>query len=1681
ETGNIVDSTSHGLNAVNTGTSTESNGKIDGARYFDNTADNYNFGNDARLNPGVGSWTISFWAKVSDMANSAVLRKYQSTASYDLSFYNNGAFFRVVAGGSTAYRYWSTNWRDGGWHLVTAVLNRGTNALNVYLDGVLNNGISSGSVAGMNIVNTGNLLLRCGSNGRVDELRIETTVRDSCWLSTCYNNQNNPSGFYGVSNEQNAPGEPVVLNEIPQNGATNVPMNLPQLLFTLQDYQDDPLSYTVETSPSIGSASAVGVFDGTYSVPISGLTEFTTYTWYVNVTDGTHWTHEMFTFTTGLSSILITDVYPAHEAIDIPLTPTLQLTVQHTDGYQMNITWKAKIDDTWSTIGINTSVGNDTYYCSNTLWANAYSTVYDWKVDVNDGHGNWYNKTFSFTTGEEINLPPIQDDPLLVSEFGTNTTDEKLICSNQSTIDPNGDTVSNTYHWIKNGASLTNLLLSCNTNNDSYVNDYSGYDNTGTITGALWTPDGVIGGAYNFFTSEEEHHYMTVEDDPTLDGDGTWTELTMESWVKVWEDNQQATTILGKWMNNQPGSYQLGFDPDGNSQLFAAVQNTNGLLTTSYSDVSPLVTGTWYHVVATYNNGVLRLYINGALAATASNAGGTIIGSTVPLRIGCRDNADGSGVERFFEGSIDEVKIYPYSLSAEQIHQNYLDSKDGMSSNSTIVPEETEMADTWQCEVTPSDGQLDGITKISNPLTIFYEGNTYSLTITIDDEGSGSVIKNPNKVIYIEGEDVELTAVGNPGWIFDSWTGDLISTTNPETITMDGDKSVTAHFVQIEYALSMSVDPVAGGSVAAVPSLPYYYGTMVTLTAIENPGYSFDQWSGDASGSSSVTTVTMTGDKSVTAHFSQDVYTLSISVDPVAGGSVGAVPSPPYYYGDVVTLTATENPGYSFDQWSGDLTGSTNPIDITMTNNKVVTAHFNEPDYNDVLFNSSFDNGNLINVQFQSGNSTGYRFYTAKNNYSTAGFADKHWWFYYSMENVGGKTVTVQLQNLEAADFSGNRWNEIEPVYSYDNTNWERIPLSNVVNDSTTRTFTITVTPTQNKIWIAPLPPYPVWKRDALFTEFSESPYLNVSSLGSTPGGQQLKVATITDPAYNNTNKFKAYAIAQQHAGEVPGSWNAEGMIRFLLSDNTTAQAIRRNYIFKIVPITNVDGVYYGRSRYTPLRSGVQYDLNRWWSYAVTSMPFEVKAIFEDMQAWQPDCFNDLHSTINTEVRSPKEALTYTWDYTNPTVDNFIDKINESGWNQGGWPDTVRGNTGSTYACAQVKTRLGILESISWENPHDELVRYPGQKLTVNDWMNWGKSFPKGVYLYFGDAHGTLTVTTDGSGIVTKDPDSTTYVYGTSVQLTATPDTGWTFSHWAGDLTGSTNPADLTITGDMNVEATFTQNEYTLTTTTSGSGSGTITRDNAGPYHYNNVVLLTAIPSMESEFVDWSGDLVSTTNPDSVTITGNMNVDAQFILLEYTLTTTTSGTGAGTIIRDDAGPYNYNDVVLLTAVPTIGSAFTLWTGDLTGITSPDSVTITGNMNVDAQFTLLEYTLTTTTSGPGTGSITRDDAGPYNYNDVVLLTAVPAIGSAFTAWSGDLVSTTNPDSVTITGNMNVDAQFILLEYTLTTTTSGTGAGTIIRDDAGPYNYNDVVLLTAVPTIGSAFTLWTGDLTGITSPD
>jgi uncharacterized repeat protein (TIGR02543 family) len=138
---------------------------------------------------------------------------------------------------------------------------------------------------------------------------------------------------------------------------------------------------------------------------------------------------------------------------------------------------------------------------------------------------------------------------------------------------------------------------------------------------------------------------------------------------------------------------------------------------------------------------------------------------------------------------------------------------------------------------------------------------------------------------------------------------------------------------------NLTISTTTGGTTEPAPgTYTQYDRTSVSIKAVSSSGYRFSGWSGDASGTTNPITIIMDSNKSITANFIRQ-YTLTIAAG--TGGTTN--PSPGTYThdsGTQVSITATPNSGYQFSGWSGAASGTTNPITITMDNDKSVTASF---------------------------------------------------------------------------------------------------------------------------------------------------------------------------------------------------------------------------------------------------------------------------------------------------------------------------------------------------------------------------------------------------------------------------------------------------------------------------------------------------------------------------------------------------------------------------------------------------------------------------------------------------------------------------------------------------------------------------------------------------------------------
>ena len=236
-------------------------------------------------------------------------------------------------------------------------------------------------------------------------------------------------------------------------------------------------------------------------------------------------------------------------------------------------------------------------------------------------------------------------------------------------------------------------------------------------------------------------------------------------------------------------------------------------------------------------------------------------------------------------------------------------------------------------------------------------------SLSVEKLGSGTVTSSPSGIacgtdcaeVYAEGTQVTLSASGDD---FSGWSGDCdCSGTDPCTVTMDQAREVTATFTQVERILTVNKTGNGKVKVNKVSRTPTWTGTFergtdVTLEAVPDAGYRFNNWSGDLDSGDNPTEIKMNANKTVTANFTK-TYTLVITKS--GEGIVECIPDlcvcgpdcrADFDDGTRVTLTAEwDENSVEFYGWSGACNNETIYCTIDMDEDKQVTAAFSGEGY----------------------------------------------------------------------------------------------------------------------------------------------------------------------------------------------------------------------------------------------------------------------------------------------------------------------------------------------------------------------------------------------------------------------------------------------------------------------------------------------------------------------------------------------------------------------------------------------------------------------------------------------------------------------------------------------------------------------------------------------------------------
>ena len=315
---------------------------------------------------------------------------------------------------------------------------------------------------------------------------------------------------------------------------------------------------------------------------------------------------------------------------------------------------------------------------------------------------------------------------------------------------------------------------------------------------------------------------------------------------------------------------------------------------------------------------------------------------------------------------------------------------------------------------------------------------------------------------------------------------------------------------------------------------------------------------------------------------------------------------------------------------------------------------------------------------------------------------------------------------------------------------------------------------------------------------------------------------------------------------------------------------------------------------------------------------------------------------------------------------------------------------------------------------------------------------------------GNGTITSIPAGINCGSTCSASFNSGTSVTLSATPDTNYVFSGWSGDCSG-TGACVVTLNSNKNVSATFTYSppaptSFNLAVTKTGSGTVSSQPSGidcgstcSGSFSSGATITLVALPENGFEFSGWSGACSGAGNC-SVLMDGDKAVSANFVEVPTYAVTVTKQSG-GVVSSDPAGILCGGadkqckarfSTAKLTATPNAGYEFIKWTGCQSSEGNICYIDASGKMSLKAVFKKLpKFTVRITKNK--LGSITSLPEGlkcqdkktkcstSFVKGTAVTLTPVPQEGRTFAGWTG-ACSGFDPCAFTLDGNKGVGATF-----------------------------------------------------------
>jgi hypothetical protein len=940
----------------------------------------------------------------------------------------------------------------------------------------------------------------------------------------------------------------------------------------------------------------------------------------------------------------------------------------------------------------------------------------------------------------------------------------------------------------------------------------------------------------------------------------------------------------------------------------------------------------------------------------------------------------------------------------------------------------------------------------------------YNVTATVAS-GNGNVTGSGS---YTINDNPQVSAVADTGWHFAQWSGDAFALNsnssqsssvnllqNPQNI------SVQASFERNGYSINIVTDGSGLVNGQSSLNLSPVFQDLIELNASASTGWEFNRWYGYSFANPELENVSLNASSNLdlNASFQRKQYSLTIGTTP-HGESNG---SGTYQFEENATISTIPNTGYLFSGWAGDtqyiadINSSTTTLSIPSSSISV-TPTFTPLNYQVTV--SSDSNGTVtgggsysfgtIATIVPTGNGPDF------SNNAPAGYTLGSW----TITNQAGQ-ITQRSDNPLSLVVDGNYtvYGNFEPI---------DVQLHDLNISSSTQSGGQTFNDPSQREWNA--------SNATLTSVITATPNIGYSFIGwQNPGNKSIS-PNFKSPSITFTTDANASLIAHfsknttgvitriSGNGSVQTESNATSLVLNATPDNHnyfTNWQVDNNFTYNVTlgtsSVNSSAQVFFLNGKESPslkLLKGYTYQFN---------------------------CNTSTHEFyLSTENNSTNYSQEYTNSVTGSRTTNgsLIFTV----------PNTFDTNTDLYYCSADnsfMGNKIDIIDAIS----DDQIVPFATQG-TITPSVSHDIALVANFLLNQYD----VTIAAGNGGVIGTGT-SDRYSHGTLLNLVATPNQHFVFSHWEGATFAASNSLSTTstITSDSQINAIFSPILYDLSLTQNITEAGNVF-SNSNTYKFENgvTVPIQANPNAGYIFTSWSNGITSPTT--NITMNGNTSLSATFArkpaTIQLLISTndiygiTEAGQTGGYITPSDLSGYKVGETLQITANDYPGYQFENWIEDnnQTDSSRIKTLSLDENQTIAAVFKKLSFDVNLFTAPLVGGNILANPGSTsqvqkltFAYGETLKISSIPNSNYQFQQWSGNgldgLNTTSSEIELVVRSNIDISAKFIPLQpLELKIIIEPLDSGFAIGDGSFVYNPNHPIY--ATPNTGYLFDRWEG---------